>query len=101
MNLKKRENEGNTIFKEIKTENFQEWKIHIKFQVDKTQEFLSQKLCRRTKKIKKDMHTCMHAKLLQSCLTLYDSMDSSPKAPLSMGFCRQECWSGLPFPSPI
>ena len=46
------------------------------------------------------MHTCMHAKLLQSCLTLYDSMDSSPKAPLSMGFCRQECWSGLPFPSP-
>ena len=22
------------------------------------------------------------------------------QAPLSMGFCRQECWSGLPFPSP-
>ena len=22
------------------------------------------------------------------------------KAPLSMGFSRQECWSGLPFPSP-
>ena len=22
-------------------------------------------------------------------------------APLSMGFCRQEYWSGLPFPSPI
>ena len=22
------------------------------------------------------------------------------RAPLSMGFCRQECWSGLPFPSP-
>ena len=21
-------------------------------------------------------------------------------APLSMGFSRQECWSGLPFPSP-
>ena len=23
------------------------------------------------------------------------------QAPLSMGFSRQECWSGLPFPSPI
>ena len=22
------------------------------------------------------------------------------KAPLSMGFSRQECWNGLPFPSP-
>ena len=22
------------------------------------------------------------------------------KAPLSMGFFRQECWGGLPFPSP-
>ena len=22
------------------------------------------------------------------------------QAPLSMGFCRQECWSGLPFPFP-
>ena len=22
------------------------------------------------------------------------------QAPLSMGFCRQECWSGLPFLSP-
>ena len=22
------------------------------------------------------------------------------QAPPSMGFCRQECWSGLPFPSP-
>ena len=23
-----------------------------------------------------------------------------PQAPLSMGFCREENWSGLPFPSP-
>ncbi|ELR57742.1 hypothetical protein M91_00668, partial [Bos mutus] len=22
------------------------------------------------------------------------------QAPLSMGFSRQECWNGLPFPSP-
>ena len=25
-------------------------------------------------------------------------MDYSPKGPLSMGFSRQECWNGLPFP---
>ena len=37
----------------------------------------------------------------QLCLTLCDSMDCSPcQAPLSMGFSRQEYWSGLPFPSP-
>ena len=40
---------------------------------------------------------CMHAKSLQSCLTLCDPMDCSP--PVSR-FSRQECWSGLPFPSP-
>ena len=27
-------------------------------------------------------------------------MDCSPQAPLSMGFPRQEYWSGLPFPPP-
>ena len=27
-------------------------------------------------------------------------MDYSHQAPLSMGFSRQEYWSGLPFPSP-
>ena len=37
----------------------------------------------------------------QSCPTLCDPMDSSlHQAPLSMGFSRQENWSGLPFPSP-
>ena len=41
---------------------------------------------------------CVHAKLLQSCLTLGDLMDCSP--PLSMGFSRQEYWSGLPCPPP-
>ena len=29
-----------------------------------------------------------------------DLMDCSHQAPLSMGFSRQEYWSGLPFPSP-
>ena len=36
----------------------------------------------------------------QSCLTLCDPIDYSHQAPLSMGFPRQEYWSGLPFPSP-
>ena len=36
----------------------------------------------------------------QSCLTLCDPMDSSPPGSLSMGFSRQEYWSGLLFASP-
>ena len=36
----------------------------------------------------------------QSCPTLWDLMDCSPQAPLSMEFSRQEYWSGLPFFSP-
>ena len=32
--------------------------------------------------------------------TLCDPMDCSPQAPLSIGFPRQEYWSGLPLPSP-
>ena len=39
------------------------------------------------------------AKPLQSCLTLCDPIDGSPQAPLSLGFSRQEHWSGFPFPS--
>ena len=37
---------------------------------------------------------------VQSCTTLCDSKDCSPPDCLSMGFSRQEYWSGLPFPSP-
>ena len=44
--------------------------------------------------------SCIHTKSLQSCLTLCDPMDYSLQAPLSMGFCRQEYWSGLPRPPP-
>ena len=39
------------------------------------------------------------AKLLQSCPSLCNRMDCSPWAPLSMGFFRQEYWSGLSSPS--
>ena len=41
------------------------------------------------------------AKSLQSCRTLCDPIDGSPQATLSLGFSRQEHWSGLPFPSPV
>ena len=41
------------------------------------------------------------AKSLQSCPTLCYPIDSSPKAPPSLGFSRQEQWSGLSFPSPV
>ena len=41
---------------------------------------------------------CVRAKSLQSCSTLCDPMDCSP--PGSMGFSRQEYWSGLPCPPP-
>jgi len=42
------------------------------------------------------------AKSLQSCPTLCDPIDSSPLgSSLSLGFSRQEYWSGLPFPAPM
>ena len=40
------------------------------------------------------------AKSLQSCLTLCDPTDVAHQAHLSVGFSRQEYWSGLPCPSP-
>ena len=36
----------------------------------------------------------------QLCLTVCNSITVARWAPLSMEFCRQEYWSGLPFPSP-
>ena len=41
----------------------------------------------------------MPAKLLQLCPTLCDPMTIACQVPLSMGFSRQEYWSGLPFPT--
>ena len=45
------------------------------------------------------MHACMlsHFSRVQLCVTLWTA---AHQAPLSMGFSRQEYWSGLPFPSP-
>ena len=41
------------------------------------------------------------AKSLQSCPTLCDPIDDSPPGSPSLGFSRQEHWSGLPFLSPM
>ena len=41
------------------------------------------------------------AKSLQLCPTLCDPIDGSPPGFPSLGFSRQEHWSGLPFPSPM
>ena len=38
-------------------------------------------------------------KLLQSCPIFETSWTVACQAPLSMEFCRQEYWSGLPFPT--
>ena len=40
------------------------------------------------------------SEVAQSCPTLCDPMDGSLPGSGSMGFSRQEYWSGLPFPSP-
>ena len=45
--------------------------------------------------LKEVLQMCVHAQLF---LTLCDSIDCSLQGPLSMGFPRQEYWSGLPFP---
>ena len=39
----------------------------------------------------------MHAKSLQSCPTLCDPMERAHQVPLSIGFSRQEYWSGCHF----
>ena len=48
---------------------------------------------------------CMKVKseseVTQSCPTLSDPMTAAHQAPLSMGFSRQEYWSGVPLPSPF
>ena len=41
------------------------------------------------------------SEVAQSCPTLCDPRTVAHQAHPSMGFSRQEYWSGLPFPSPI
>ena len=40
------------------------------------------------------------SEVAQSCPTLWDPWTAAHQAPPSMGFSRQECWSGVPLPSP-
>ena len=46
------------------------------------------------------MPMCIHAQSLQLCPTVCDPMDCIRQASPSVGFCRQEYWSGLPCPAP-
>ena len=43
---------------------------------------------------------CSDGLVIKSCPTLVTLWTIACQAPLSMGFSRQEYWSGLPFPSP-
>ena len=43
---------------------------------------------------------CIHAKSLSHVQLFATPWTVAHQAPLSMGFSRQECWSGLPFPPP-
>ena len=46
-------------------------------------------------------HHIKWSEVAQSCLTLCNPVNCiAHQAPLSMGFSRQEYWSGLPFPPP-
>ena len=47
------------------------------------------------------LYAAAAAASLQSCPTLCDPIEGSPPSFPSLGFSRQEHWSGLPFPSPI
>ena len=46
------------------------------------------------------VYICMHAQLLNHVLHFVIPWTVACQAPLSMGFFRQEYWSGLPFPPP-
>ena len=45
-------------------------------------------------------HSESQSEVFQSCPTLCHPWTVAHQAPPSMGFSRQEYWSGLPFPSP-
>ena len=47
-----------------------------------------------------DTLDCLHAKLLPHARLFATLWTVARQAPLSVGFSRQEYWSGLPFPSP-
>ena len=81
--VKKRSCKGGRAHKLVKKQAQSVWKMSI----DKRQ------ICAKVN----STPSCVCAR---SCPTLCDPMDCRPQAPLSMGFSRQEYWSGEPFPSP-
>ena len=52
------------------------------------------------KDMKKRWQEYTESEFTQSCPTLCDPWTVAHQGPPSMGFSRQEYWSGLPFPSP-
>ena len=46
------------------------------------------------------MHLLLDSQVAKLCPALVTSWTVACQVPLSMGFSRQEYWSGLPFPSP-
>ena len=44
---------------------------------------------------------CVHAKWLQSCMTVCDGVDCSLTGSSVHGILRQEYWSGFPWPPPV
>ena len=51
-------------------------------------------------RFKREGHMYGGGLVAKSCPTLVTPGTVAHQAPLSMGFSRQEYWSGLPFPSP-
>ena len=51
-------------------------------------------------RLKVSMKSKSESEVAQSYPTLCPPWTVAYQAPPSMGFSRQECWSGLPFPSP-
>ena len=45
-------------------------------------------------------YLCCFCSVTQFSLTLCNPVSVAHQSPLSLGFSRQEYWSGLPFPSP-
>ena len=50
--------------------------------------------------VEKLLYACMHAQSLSRVQLFVTPWTVAHQAPLSMGFFRQEYWTGLSFPSP-
>ena len=79
--------------------NLIEKKLHLK----RWLEMISMEKVAKTRDILKLQNLCLTiaaaaSKSLQSCPTLCDPIDGSSPGSPSLGFSRQEHWSGLPFP---